>query len=305
MTVEALSGSVSFPTNGDSPFETEQPNYPPKIDDFPRSPREFLRFQTDSISEHLMDGVKGALDWANTIHEWDRLRRFPIYENSSVPRAKGETLVFVLGFGAADWMFVITMKNFSKLGHRVVSISSPYGFNITPTAFAPDRIMDFLESQSELAGDKVNVIAHSQGGHKILATYAKHRERFAGSVDQVVFNGSVIPFKVNWLVGLPYVASQYVFRGNDFGLVEMIRRDPSILDMEGVRGTFIYDPNEGITEGIPFCLPQDQFRVPLGHGPLLFSRENLMFMQQRLIRPRPTESKKTAEILDLPVKAAA
>ena len=290
MLERALSGSSQVSSH--SPHTTSQEDIDQeKISQrngFPTNNQEFLRYLLfdKSPGEITAEMEMARLDTVRAGFEWMQLRFSSTFQGIGLPRGEG-VVVIAGGFATTKLNYQDTAHVFEKLGYTpVVYIPKP-GINFSPVEQNENEFMDLLNSFSE----KVFLITHSKGGLQAYAAYATRRKEFSSRVKHWVQVAAPRPDWVNFVIGAPYLGTQFVFGGDDFKFADEILGNVDIENIDGVQVTAIGNPRDPIIRGKMIGKPDEQFLTDSSHSGALYYLKNLKLIAHRLAESASIQAK--------------
>ncbi|GEM_PF-5581869 len=233
----------------------------------------------------LQDGIDGGLDVFKAGVEAQELFFNPVYKDKDLPRGDGSCVLIIPGFWGNGISYYLPKVNLERLGWRAEVCPVKYGGHVEPTERMTGPLVEHARKMRDLTGKKIHIIGHSKGGHVALAAAILRTEELAESVDQIVIVDSPIPDRVNYQVGVGYLAAQAIFRGNDFRLTSLADDEEGLGRIEdNFRLTVLRVVNPKIISGLHIGSAQNQFDVESSHSGALHKPLNFRFIHTRLAR---------------------
>jgi len=267
----------------ENPFE--EGGAPSRLNTF-RNYREYIEYLLWEGSNVFQDGIDGGLDlWAGAL-EAEELFFNPIYKDGDLPRGDGSCVLIIPGFGGGDLSYKLPKDNLRELGWDAEVYPVKFGTHIEPTEDMIDPLIVYAKKKFKSSGRKIHIIGHSKGGHVVLAAAILRTEELAESADQLVIADAPIPDKVNFQIGVGYLAMQAIFGGNDFSLTELANDQEGLERIEQhFRLTTMRVIRRKIINGLDVGSDANIFEADCSHTGILNKPVILRFVHTRLARP--------------------
>lgn len=298
------------PRNGHRPFNTwenpfeEGEDFSSRLNTF-RSAREYISLLLWESPNSIKDGIEVGLDYAKAGLEGTDLLFNPIYRDEDLTRGDDSDLTLVPGFMGNELFYRLPKENLRRVGWNANVYPPRYGLHVGPTESEVDPFVQYLKDTKKESGRKGHVIAHSKGGHVALVAAIFRTEEFTDYVDQLILVGSPIPERVNFQVGTGYLIAQALFRGNDFRLTAFAEDKEALSRLNNVRLTTLKIMRDPVLGGLHLGSEDEIFEVDSSHSGALQNRNNLVFIQNRLVRPISIDQEDRGKIMEFPAKEAA
>jgi len=266
-----------------SPREVEKYLALLKKYEFPASRGQFLKELWQSNPDSwLIDGAKALLDVAIAGNEYIQYLQSEVRHGRDVPKGDGSKLIIIPGFGAAGFHYRPTVRTFRNIGYDAEVYPLKYGFNIEPMEDMVDDFVDYIKSENQKNGKKVNIIGHSKGGLLGAVTYATHQEEFEENVNHLVLVGSPNPRRVNNLVGATYLGILLATGRDDFRYTAELNKIIGLAHKPEIKFTQIGAYNDPIIAGDHIGSRKDSILVHGSHSGLMINPVVLKDIAERL-----------------------
>jgi len=282
----ALSGSG--PISSHSPQTVSQEGFLQIQNGFPKNNKECLKYLLfdKSPGEIAAEMEMARLDTVRAGFEWLQLRLSPTFQGIGLPRGEG-VVVIAGGFASTKFNYQDTAHVLEKVGYTPVIYIPKPGINVSPVEQNENEFMELLNS----FGEKVFLVTHSKGGLQAYAAYATRRKEFSSYVKHWVQVAAPRPDWVNFVIGAPYLGTQFVFGGDDFKFADEILGNVDIENIDGVQVTAIGNPHDPIIRGQMIGRPNEQFLTDSSHLGALYFPKNLEFIIHRLAESASIQAK--------------
>lgn len=279
--VEAYGAASRF-----SPQELQEVLSPPST----RLPRNNAAFALDLFTRNPVE-----LFWETELLKSDFARAgiecldlitSPIFKGEGLPRGEG-SMVIGPGFLMPALAYEVPRRVFSTLGYDVHVYKPQWGTNIVPIEQQIEHFVDFID---KIPG-KIIFLGHSKSGLLGLAIYALLRDYFLDKFSQFVSLGAPRPKEVSFGIGIGYLGTQLVCRGDDFQFADRTFSQVDIHNIDGVFLTSIGAKNDRvITKGDLIGHTEEQAEFESSHSGLLFNKNVVSFTANRINKVRSIDS---------------
>lgn len=210
--------------------------------------------------EYVWDFQGVIRDFGCGVVEKRNLRRDPVYEGIGVPHGDGKPVIVMGGLISSPVHYWDTVKSLRNSGYDAKVY--PYVLNVMPPTQMARELMPYLRREAKASGRKVAVVGHSLGSYDWGATFAQNPEEFVEYVDDVVFDESPRPYRINKAIEVAYLMASWPFEDEDFELgdkAELLKELEGSHQIKFMSVDSSRDPI--IPDGQYFGLSQDHFVI--------------------------------------------